>query len=284
MARFVGKRRPARAWNIRNKSGTKKDRAIFVFKQIRLRMTQLGIVLRDFLRAVSFTIARRARRDKLEKFLQMRAPDDFFRFSRAEFNVSQNQSEIMAFLEYAAAEKPVTVCEIGVADGGNSFLLSQAIPTASFFVGIDLYVRNRLQLRFFSRYRDAFFLFNSSSTNRNTLETIRRKFDGRRFDLVFIDGNHHYDAVRDDFLTYKEMVREDGLIAFHDIVPDRSEKLDPTWERCSDSVPELWEKLKAVYPSKEFVESWSQTGCGIGVLRYSAKITLPDLNRPSSGG
>lgn len=37
-----------------------------------------------------------------------------------------------------------------------------------------------------------------------------------KFDLLFIDAGHTYDAVQADFENYCGMVRKDGVIAFHD--------------------------------------------------------------------
>lgn len=36
-------------------------------------------------------------------------------------------------------------------------------------------------------------------------------------DLLFIDGDHNYDAVLSDWLLYSPLVRPGGLVAFHDI-------------------------------------------------------------------
>jgi predicted O-methyltransferase YrrM len=37
-------------------------------------------------------------------------------------------------------------------------------------------------------------------------------------DLIFIDGDHSYEGVKQDFEIYAPLVRSDGLIAFHDIL------------------------------------------------------------------
>lgn len=39
----------------------------------------------------------------------------------------------------------------------------------------------------------------------------------RQIDLLFIDGNHDYEAVRDDFLLWSPRVRPGGWIVFHDV-------------------------------------------------------------------
>lgn len=38
------------------------------------------------------------------------------------------------------------------------------------------------------------------------------------FDLLFIDGDHQYEAVRRDFTDYSSLVRSKGVVAFHDAI------------------------------------------------------------------
>jgi len=38
----------------------------------------------------------------------------------------------------------------------------------------------------------------------------------RKIDLLFIDGDHHINAVRDDYLNFYKYIRKGGVIAFHD--------------------------------------------------------------------
>lgn len=49
------------------------------------------------------------------------------------------------------------------------------------------------------------------------LSTIRF-FAGREFNLLFIDGDHTYGAVEQDFNNFFPLVRSGGVVAFHDTV------------------------------------------------------------------
>lgn len=40
------------------------------------------------------------------------------------------------------------------------------------------------------------------------------------FDFAFIDGDHSYDGVADDFAIWRHRIRSGGLVAFHDTVPN----------------------------------------------------------------
>jgi predicted O-methyltransferase YrrM len=41
----------------------------------------------------------------------------------------------------------------------------------------------------------------------------------KRLDFLFIDGDHTYEGVKQDFEMYTPLVRKGGLVAMHDIVP-----------------------------------------------------------------
>jgi predicted O-methyltransferase YrrM len=43
-------------------------------------------------------------------------------------------------------------------------------------------------------------------------------WDGTSLDLVFIDGDHSYEAVRADWEGWSKFVRPNGAVAFHDAI------------------------------------------------------------------
>jgi predicted O-methyltransferase YrrM len=45
---------------------------------------------------------------------------------------------------------------------------------------------------------------------------VAKDFSGE-IDMVFIDGNHDYEAVKNDFLDWSPRLREGGVIALHDV-------------------------------------------------------------------
>jgi hypothetical protein len=69
--------------------------------------------------------------------------------------------------------------------------------------------------------------------------------------------------VRADYGNYSPLVRADGLIAFHDIVPGPPDAVG--------GVPGFWEALDASGSRQEIVEDWHQGGYGIGVLRVGLR-------------
>ncbi|MDE2038175.1 MAG: class I SAM-dependent methyltransferase [Patescibacteria group bacterium] len=45
----------------------------------------------------------------------------------------------------------------------------------------------------------------------------RSKFSGSKIDLLFIDGNHEYDSVKNDFDLWSPLIPSGGYIVFHDV-------------------------------------------------------------------
>jgi predicted O-methyltransferase YrrM len=234
------------------------------------------IVGKDRFRALSFWARRREREMQQTVFQDCPTLEEFFQFSAAMFGPHQIKQEILNFLEFARAEQPEYVCEIGTADGGTNFLLSQALPSVRLMIGVDLYVKNRVQLHYFSKTSQQLIFINGSSYSPSTVERVRRRLAGINLDLLFIDGDHNYDGVKQDFLKYRHLVRDGGLIVFHDIVPDYLTRYGIQTNRWVGGVPLFWSKIKLFYPFYEFVEEPEQDGLGIGAIRYYSHIPIPD--------
>lgn len=80
------------------------------------------------------------------------------------------------------------------------------------------------------------------------------------YDWIFVDGDHSYEGVKQDFENYAPMLSYRGVMVFHDIVPHTRHKGIEVWR--------FWEELKARYPLRyvEFVANPKQWQCGLGVL------------------
>lgn len=51
----------------------------------------------------------------------------------------------------------------------------------------------------------------------NSLSAALDFFDGRKWDVVFIDGDHSYEGVKNDYISIMKRVAPDGMILFHDV-------------------------------------------------------------------
>lgn len=168
--------------------------------------------------------------------------------------------EIDAAIAYIARAQPRVMCEIGTFDGGTSLLFSRFLPTVDLMLCIDLYVKNKEMLRLLAPPRQRLHFLDLPSYAPRTVARAGELLGGRPIDVLFIDGDHRYEGVKQDFLSYRPLVRDGGLILFHDIVPDKGGR---AW---AGGVPQLWKELAPQYPHREFVLSRDQDGYGIGVL------------------
>jgi hypothetical protein len=79
--------------------------------------------------------------------------------------------------------------------------------------------------------------------------------------VLFIDADHRYDGVRRDYELYSPLVRDGGLIAFHDIRPNVQD--------AETQVYRLWDELKAKgLRCREIVTEPYCGWFGIGVVTH----------------
>lgn len=195
-----------------------------------------------------------------------------FSNSRKVFAPHQIKSEIVSFLEFARTHEPKLVLEIGTADGGTHFLLGHGLPTVTSTIAVDLFVWNASILRSLNREPTEQRFIHASSYDPATIQQVANTLAGRPIDLLFIDGDHTYEGAKKDYLGYRHFVREGGIIAFHDIMPDYKTRYGRDTGRWAGDVPILWNELKHHYEHHEFVDSPDQDGLGIGVLIHRSEI------------
>ncbi len=207
---------------------------------------------------------------RLKKDVAGRAPADcvelvFDRFGGL-LQPYQNRQEIGRAIQRASALKPAKVLEIGTARGGTLFLLSRAAAPDATLVSIDLpggmygggypAWKGRF-FRWMIEPRQTLHLLRMNSHDPKTVDEARRRLGGA-VDLLFIDADHSYAGVKQDFFLYRELVREGGLIFFHDILENR---FDP-----DISVAPFWNELRETCQTEEIVEDRQQGVFGIGIV------------------
>ncbi len=179
---------------------------------------------------------------------------------------SQIRSEISELLRMVNKMKPKVILEIGTANGGTLFLFSRVASEDATIISVDLpggrfgggYPKRREFLyRSFALSNQEIYLFRRDSHERETLEQVKGILDERKVDLLFIDGDHAYKGVKRDFEMYSPLVKKDGIIVFHDIVPGPSENVG--------GVPHFWKEIKGKWNSREIVEDWNEGGYGYGI-------------------
>ncbi|MDZ7696335.1 MAG: class I SAM-dependent methyltransferase [Deltaproteobacteria bacterium] len=168
----------------------------------------------------------------------------------------QVESEILRLFKIVQQTSPSVICEIGTDRGGTLYLWSKVVGPDGLIVSIDLPRTYRKSLNRF--FRSSFFgqggvhFLREDSQRPETKEKLEQKLNGRSIDFLFIDGDHRYEGVKADFELYAPLVREGGIIAFHDIL--------------NQGVNRLWKEIRSRFSHEEIVEDCEQQSAGIGVL------------------
>lgn len=129
---------------------------------------------------------------------------------------SQGADEMLWLLEKVAAIEPKVIMEIGV-HLGHSLKAWQDAFNPEVLIGIDNESNTVLDIYLMDELRKAKFIKGDSHDAR-TLAATKDYLGNRQVDFLFIDGDHSYSGVKQDYEMYKWLVRPGGIIAFHDAV------------------------------------------------------------------
>ncbi|WP_242202506.1 class I SAM-dependent methyltransferase [Aestuariivivens insulae] len=182
----------------------------------------------------------------------------------------QYPEEFKAFANYVSKIRPKVVVEIGTKRGGSFYVWARYFKPQH-LISIDL--PGGIHGGGYPKQKACFFksflsdlptskvsLIQANSHSPATLEHLKHLLNGAAIDFLFIDGDHRYEGVRQDFEMYSPLVRKGGYVGFHDIIAsDYHHQMD-----CY--VDKLWEELKGTFPYKEFITDASQHKYGLGVV------------------
>lgn len=157
--------------------------------------------------------------------------------------------------------KPQIIVELGTYKGTSYCAFAQAIKDnklSTQLVGVDTWQGDE-HTGYYSQnvYKNLKTLLNNHYKNiktkliRSTFDTALSKFKVKSIDILHIDGLHTYDAVKHDFTTWKDKVKDDGIIIFHDI----------HYKKRGFGVFRFWNEIKNEYMTLELKHS-----NGLGIL------------------
>ena len=176
-----------------------------------------------------------------------------------EFGAQQKAAELSALVTFLQRRRLSSVLEIGSWSGGTLWLWAQLADTV---VSIDV---SEIPTAHIDR---PVMLVRGDSRSWSTWRAVA----GLVFDMVFIDGDHHYAGAASDWAMYSPLVKLGGIAVLHDIATH-----DPGVE-CE--VDRLWMQLKDRHDTREFViphdpptdppihpnNALPERGAGIGVV------------------
>lgn len=164
-------------------------------------------------------------------------------------------------------KRPITYVEIGSRQGGSLYMASRFIKNQSKIISIDLpnaawgfegteeELYNIIKLLRVDGFNAHVILADSQKSE--TKIKLIQLIDNEGIDVLFIDADHTFKGVQNDWNMYFDLVNNNGLIVFHDIIKNESNH--------GVEVYKLWETIKLGFPHQEFVFEY-----GIGVIHKKA--------------
>jgi len=182
----------------------------------------------------------------------------------------QKPYEIIKLYEFLSDKNIKTVLEIGTFHGGTALVWAHLVdPSDGLVYSLDnldpkpkmVYRKHPLKNRIVEIRGDS-----HSDETKNYVKSI---LGPSKVDFLFIDGDHTYQGVKDDFFGYAKLVKDGCWIAFHDILDTPFHRnIPPPIGPCLVSL--LWNEIKDKYKSLEILDPDDSSMMGIGVLQWDA--------------
>jgi len=169
----------------------------------------------------------------------------------------QNPVELREYLALVHALRPKVVVEIGTARGGMLYCFCQLAAPDALIISIDLPGapncggQTPAEREYYSSFvapgqRIKFIPANSHF--HSTREALRNVLNGKKADVLFIDGDHSYGGVKIDMDMYAEFSAQGGLLTLHDIC------LLPQHWGAGNDVGLFWREIKGCYETREIID------------------------------
>jgi len=202
-----------------------------------------------------------------------------FQYCLQSIRPAQVKSEISKLLYLLNDNKPKIIVEIGTLNGGTLFLFTRVADSNALIISIDIpggkfgggYPPWRNQLyKSFEKDNQRLILLRADSQSITTLNNVSKIIKNRKVDFLFIDGDHRYNSVKNDFEMYSTLMSDKGVIAFHDIAKGPIRPYETKSE-----VDVLWNEIKCCYHNVEFIDT-RKLWAGIGVIFVNEKKQAHD--------
>ena len=185
--------------------------------------------------------------------------------------MTQERFEVTEFAKFISGIEPHNVLEIGCKLGGTFNILCELSTGKKISVDLPGGIHGGWMMKghpymgdvfmdrnsFFNmRYPDVS-MITGNSHETDTLNQVEDALAGEQVDLLFIDGDHTYEGVKQDYEDYKQFVKPGGWIAFHDINDTEHHREIDVY------VGKLWNELEGNKIEFNVNKHWA----GIGVIQ-----------------
>jgi cephalosporin hydroxylase len=177
----------------------------------------------------------------------------------------QHKDEIKALALFVHQLNPKIVVEIGTKFGGTFMIWNEVTNARTISVdlvegihgGVTRESTDKRNLNFKDWYGDRCTFIEGNSHDQSTYDALLKHLNGNQIDFLFIDGDHTYEGVKQDYEMYSPLVKKGGHVAFHDIN-------DTEYHRDRNVfVEQLWSELEGDKIEFNVNEEWG----GIGVIK-----------------
>ena len=103
------------------------------------------------------------------------------------------------------------IVEVGVRDGRTTFHLLEQCPHIQKYYAIDSNINLFFNDQIKQKYGEKLIAINGLS------QQVHQKVPNASCDLVFIDADHSYPAVKQDIINYRPKLKPGGILSGHDI-------------------------------------------------------------------
>ena len=182
------------------------------------------------------------------------------------YSLVQHHIEYFKFCEWYQELRCKNIMEIGSYLGGNFYAMCKLSDPIGLKISLDcpLYQDQTVQLKLNDTYikmksfAEDVHLVHTDSHITESKNQISSILGEQKLDFLFIDGDHTYEGVKQDFEMYSSFVKNGGYVAFHDINDTEFHR------QLNCHVAKFWNELN--YKNK--FEFNSKSFCmGIGVIQ-----------------
>jgi len=190
------------------------------------------------------------------------------------WSMSQKKYEILAVQELMKNDKIEKILEIGTFAGGTALLWAHMVAPYNgkvYCVDINFTDNDNIFNGGKNLYKDTpyeKFVIELEGDSQDTEFIKKVKDTVGKVDMLFIDGDHLYTSVKNDFYNFRPLVKKGGYILLHDII-----NTEVTHPELRVFVERFWNELKIEYPDylefkdmNRYIDAPQYT-MGIGVIK-----------------
>lgn len=177
------------------------------------------------------------------------------------FNIVQDREEITWMAEKVKELRPEVIVEIGTERGGSMFVWDSVGQHPGLRISIDMCDMSTKQFREHAFKKvgtiDNINFIEGNSHSDEVYNKLIELLCGRKIDYLFIDGDHSYEGVKQDFEKYSPLVRDGGYVGFHDVIESDENK------RTNTLVFKFWQELPEHKRMEKIVDGKDIFGVGL---------------------